>query len=234
MKVITKIIFFENTNETGLDKLDAGTQFAVNNNGEINFYMLKNANLIDANTTVQQAIDNGYIEKIRSGFVEPTLNIYEPGVLFHKNELFTEATKSKFYVATQDFTANGDIETDINNGNVKNIGGSEYSQIQATVNSGDILVIPLTSTNNSYNKHCFIEAQQAAQNGVNVILSDFEITDTKWNFDDNWVTEDGTIHLKNTRIYEPSSYSNNNITMYIKTVNTDDYADIAYIGASAT
>jgi len=234
MTNITRILLFPSTTYSGIGTLLEGEQFAVVNGGKIIFYSITDAASISVSTSIQSAIDNGWVKEIRFGEVEPTLKVYTAGMSFHLNELFTDSSKSKFYIALQDFTATGNFEQDKENGYIKSIGETVYKQVEANVNTNDILVIPLQNDNSQYNKHCFIEKEKSPQSDVTILLSDFNETDDKWYYDDNWMTKDGQMYLKTSRAYTAAEFAtDDNTQVFERTIDVNDYADIAYVGAVA-
>jgi len=234
MTNITRILLFPSTTYSGIGTLREGEQFAVVNGGKVVFYSIVDATNISVNTSIQSAIDNGWVKDIRFGEVEPTLKVYAAGLTFHLNELFTDSSKSRFYIALQKFTATGSFQQDEENGYIKSIGETVYKQVEANVNTNDILVIPLQNNNSQYNKHCFIEREKSPQSGVTVLLSDFNETDDKWYYDDNWVAKDGQMYLKTSRSYPAVEFAtDDNTQVFERTIDVNDYADIAYVGAAA-
>jgi len=232
MKKITSTLLFESLSNTGIDKLMDGEHFAVIIDGKINFYKIKNLKNIDHNTTIQTAIDNGWAVEVRAGDVEPILKTYSAGVSFKQNELITDETKTKFYVALNNFSATGNLQQDKENGLIKDIGNVVYKQIETTVNSGDILIIPFQNKNTLFDRHVFILKKQDAEYNVNVIFTDFNKTETIWIYDDEWVLQDGQMHLKLNKFYKTTQNTTSNGTVFFeKSFNTNDFQDIKNIGA---
>jgi len=234
MKKITSTILFDSPSRTGIDKLMDGEQFAVMISDKINFYKIKHLDMLESNTTIQTAIDNGWVVEVRAGDIEPILKIYSSGIPFKQNELFADDTKSKFYVALTDFTATGNLEQDKDNGYIKDIGNVAYKQIETTVNANDVLIIPYQNQNTIFNRHAFVLKQQNAESNVSVIFTDFNETETKWDYDENWMVQDGQMHLKLNRYYEATqSTTDDGTIIFERTISTSDYQDIKSIGAIA-
>jgi len=234
MKKITSTILFDSPSRTGIDKLMNGEQFAVMISDKINFYKIKHLDMLESNTTIQTAIDNGWVEEVRAGDVEPILKTYSSGISFKQNELFVDETKSKFFVALTNFTATGNFEQDKDNGYIKNIGTTAYKQIEATVSANDILIIPYQNQNTIFNRHAFILKKQPAESSVDVVFSDFSSTETKWDYPQEWMAQDGQMRLKTVKNYSTSQFTTNDgTTIYERTINTGDYQDIKNIGGIA-
>ena len=234
MKKITSFMLFDSPSMTGINKLMNGEQFAVLIGGKLNFYKIKHHDMLESNTTIQTAIDNEWVVEVRAGDVEPILKIYSSGITFKQNELFTDETKSKFYVALTDFTATGNFEQDKISGYNKDIGSVVYKQIEATVDTNDILIIPYQNHSQTFNRHAFVFKKQPAESNVNVIFSDFSSTETKWEYPQEWMAQDGQMYLRIAKFYPTTkSTTNDGTVIFERTLNTNDYQDIKNIGAVA-
>ena len=220
-----------NLSDTGIYKYRTGQIFGVIEGDSINFYSVVYADNFTETTTIQSAIDNGYVKQMRSGEVEPTIRAYQPGEFYHKDELFTDTTKSKMYIALQDFTATGDLQSDIDNSYCKTFNETQYRQTIVSVNAGDIVSIQYERPNENLNKHVFIEQISSGEANKNIAFLTFYPGTADVAFDENWVdiTDDG-IGLKTNKVYNGTVQTNDvPITFYVTSFDINDFQEIGSI-----
>lgn len=226
---IYKIKVFK-LSDTGIHKYQKGQIIGVIENDAVNFYSVAYTDNLTYTTTIQSAIDNGYIKPVRAGEIEPTIRAYQTGSKFHKDELFSDSTKSKMYIATLDFIATGDLESDISNGNCKAFNETTYKQTVVSVNAGDMVSIQYDRPNINLNKNVFIEQISSGESNKDVSFITFYPGTTDVNYDENWVdvTDDG-IGLKTNKIYEGNPLTNSSITVYVANIDVNDFQEIGVL-----
>ena len=218
------------TPSTKLALLEPGSLFLLDDgSGKYKIYRFSDITNVDDTTTVQSAIDNKYVEQVRSGYVEPTLKTYQAGETFHINELFTDNTKTKFYVAEAEFTATGDFETDKNNGFFKDIGQSEYKQIETSLNAGESISIPLTNQSMSHNRYCFVKINKPSETSATVTADRFA-SDSFWDYDPNWSIVNNKLGLLHSKNYNATVVTNSQGTRFAEySININDYRELLQI-----
>lgn len=217
--------------DTGIYKYRAGQIFGVIENNSINFYSVIYPDNFTETTTIQSAIDNGYVKQVRSGEIEPTIRAYQPSESYHKDELFTDVSKSKMYIALQDFVATGNLQSDISSNYCKSFNETEYKQVVVSVNAGDIVSIQYDRPNYNLNRHVFIEQISPGESNKNIAFLTFYPGTADVAFDENWVniTDDG-IGLKTDKVYNGTAQTNSTpITFYTTSFDINEFQEIGSI-----
>ena len=227
MTQVFKIPVFTLT-DARLYTMKVGEIFAIDDTTKLTLYRYEYEDNVTPTTTFQSAIDNGYVKPVRAGEIEPTIRPYQPGESYHQNELFTDSTKSKMYIALQDFTAAGDLESDISNGYCKSFNETTYKQVRVSVNSGEIISIQYEKPNVDLNRFVFVEQITAGEYNKEIAFLTFYPGTSEVTFDENWVDIIGDgIGLKTDKIYEGKLYTNSNsVTMYKTVIDINDYLEI--------
>jgi len=176
------------------------------------------------------------MKRLNHYIIFPSLN--STGIhLMKKGEIFAVESDSElsFYQITsiENITPNTTFQEALENGNLIKVSSAEYRQIITEGEFGDIFVIPLKNKNVNLNKHCFIEKYHEPVQNVDMILSNFNESDNKWIYDEQWVSKNGTLFLKSLVSYSMSEQATDDNTQYFeKSISTSDYKDITYISVS--